>query len=124
MQVERRSRGSLEQSVLDVLAGSPAALAPAEVRERLAGDLAYTTVMTVLSRLAEKGLAVRERSGRGFVYAAVRDEAEVTARQMQRLLDAQDDRAAVLAQFVGVLQPGDGSVLAELLARASEPEER
>jgi hypothetical protein len=48
----------------------------------------------------------------------------VTARQMQRLLDAQDDRAAVLAQFVGVLQPGDGSVLAELLARASDPEER
>jgi predicted transcriptional regulator len=29
---------------------------------------AYTTVMTVLSRLAEKGFLVREKSGRVFVY--------------------------------------------------------
>lgn len=29
---------------------------------------AYTTVMTVLSRLAQKGLLIREREGRGFLY--------------------------------------------------------
>ena len=29
---------------------------------------AYTTVMTVLSRLAEKGFLTRERTGRSFVY--------------------------------------------------------
>jgi hypothetical protein len=39
---------------------------------------------------------------------------------MQKVLDSHDDRAAVLARFVGVLQPGDESVLAGLLARASE----
>ncbi len=120
---ERRSRGSLEQSVLDVLSASPVALTPGDVRERLGGDLAYTTVMTVLTRLAEKGLATRERAGRGFAYAAVSDSAEITARQMQKLLDTQEDRAAVLARFVGALHPGDETVLAELLGRASEPDD-
>jgi predicted transcriptional regulator len=31
-------------------------------------DRSYTTVMTVLGRLAEKGLLVRERQGRSYVY--------------------------------------------------------
>ena len=119
----RRSRGSLEQSVLDVLLASPAALTPGDVRDRLGGELAYTTVMTVLTRLAEKGLVTRERVGRGFAYAAVNDAAEIAARQMQKLLDSQQDRAAVLARFVGALQPGDETVLAELLGRAGEPDE-
>jgi predicted transcriptional regulator len=116
----RRTRGSLEQTVLEVLAGSDRALTPAEVRDRLGGDLAYTTVMTVMTRLTEKGLLVRQRSGRGYAYAAITDEAELAARQMQKALDSHDDRAAVLARFVGALQPGDESVLADLLARASE----
>ncbi len=34
------------------------------------GDRAYTTVMTVLARLAEKGLLVRQKdSGRSFSYS-------------------------------------------------------
>jgi predicted transcriptional regulator len=116
----RRTRGSLEQTVLEVLAGSDRVLTPAEVRDRLGGDLAYTTVMTVMTRLTEKGLLVRQRSGRGYAYTAITDEAELAARQMQRVLDSHDDRAAVLARFVGALQPGDESVLADLLARVSE----
>jgi predicted transcriptional regulator len=31
-------------------------------------NLAYTTVMTVLNRLSEKGLLARTREGRNFVY--------------------------------------------------------
>jgi BlaI family penicillinase repressor len=31
-------------------------------------NLAYTTVMTVMSRLAEKGVLLREKEGRAFVY--------------------------------------------------------
>ena len=116
----RRSRGSLEQTVLDTLADSAAALTPAEVRDRVGGDLAYTTVMTVMSRLAEKGLVVRARVGRGYAYVAITDEAELAARRMQKVLDAQDDRAAVLARFVGTLQPGDEMVLADLLAREAD----
>ncbi len=35
---------------------------------------AYTTIMTVLSRLAEKGLLVRRKEGRGFVYEPAVDK--------------------------------------------------
>lgn len=35
-------------------------------------DLAYTTVMTVLVRLHQKGLVTREKSGRQFLYTAAK----------------------------------------------------
>jgi predicted transcriptional regulator len=36
-------------------------------------NLAYTTVMTVLNRLAEKGLLTRTKDGRNFVYQPALD---------------------------------------------------
>ena len=47
-----------------------AALTPGEVRDALGGDLAYTTVMTVLTRLFEKGLVTRTQQGRAFALRA------------------------------------------------------
>jgi len=116
----RRPRGILEQEVAAALAASAGPMTPAQVRDQLGGDLAYTTVMTVLARLSDKGLVTRKRVGRAYAYTAIRDEAEVTARQMQRLLDAGDDRAAVLSRFVGVLSDDDEHLLIELLHRAEE----
>jgi predicted transcriptional regulator len=58
--------------------------------------LAYTTVMTVMARLAEKGVLRRKRSGRGFVYeAAVADAAAIAVRNVMR-----DFGDAAMAQFV------------------------
>lgn len=79
-------------------AGEP--VAAGTVREQLHGDPAYTTVLTILTRLHDKGLVTRERAGRAYLYAAVRDEAAHTAAGMRALLDQGSDRAAVLAQFV------------------------
>src|SRR5205807_8427342 len=64
------------------------ALGPATVRqilERLnavrSQPLAYTTVMTVMSRLADKGILTRRAEGRGYVYeAASRDAAQIEVR--------------------------------------------
>lgn len=116
----RRARGTLEQEIVAALATSRKPMTPAQVRDQLGRDLAYTTVMTVLARLAEKGLVTRRRVGRAYAYRVVRDEAEVTARQMQRLLDTGDDRAAVLSRFVGVLSDDDEQLLIELLRRAED----
>lgn len=124
MDTGRRARGTLEQEIIAALAAARRPMTPAQVRDILGLELAYTTVMTVLARLAEKGLVTRERVGRAYAYRAVRDEAEVTARQMQRLLDTGDDRAAVLSRFVGVLSDDDEQLLIELLRRAEEPGER
>jgi predicted transcriptional regulator len=116
----RRRRGLLEQEVLAALAAAGTALTPGQVRDELGGDLAYTTVMTVLARLCDKGSVTRHRMGRAYAYAAVLDGAEVTARQMQRLLDSGGNRAAVLSRFVGVLNDEDERLLSDLLRRVDE----
>jgi predicted transcriptional regulator len=116
-----RGRGGLSRRAWQVLADSGQPMTPAQVRAALDGQgerLAYTTVMTVLSRLVERGAASRQRDGRAFAYTAVADEAELTARRMTRLLAAGQDRAAVLARFVDVLTDDDERVLGELLARS------
>src|SRR5215210_9251178 len=42
-----------------------------DVQTSLDRPLAYTTVMTVLDRLARRGCVGRRKVGRGFVYSAV-----------------------------------------------------
>jgi predicted transcriptional regulator len=120
----RRQRGGLEHEVIAVLAAHGGAMTPGQVREALAAELAYTTVMTVLTRLSDKGLVTRRRAGRAFAYQAVLDQDEITARQMQRLLDTRDDRAAVLARFVGTLSDDDERLLVDLLRQTGEAGDR
>lgn len=118
----RRPAGALEQDVLAVLASAGEAMTPGEVREALADGLAYTTVMTALTRLHEKGAVTRERSGRGYAYRWAADSTTLTARRMRRLLDGDADRQAVLARFVAELGPDDGRLLGDLLERLQESE--
>ena len=48
---------------------------------------AYTTVMTVMSRLAEKGVLTREKSGRAYVYGSVNGQQEVAGSLLNGLVD-------------------------------------
>ncbi|RSM42649.1 BlaI/MecI/CopY family transcriptional regulator [Amycolatopsis balhimycina DSM 5908] len=111
----RRAPGELEAQVLAVLWKADGPLAPAEVRERLGADLAYTTVVTILSRLHDKGVAEREKEGRSFRYRAVDDEPGLAARRMTKVLDSEPDRDSVLARFVSNLSESDEHLLRELL---------
>jgi len=111
----RRAPGELESSVKSVLWAATGALTAAQVTERLPGSLAYTTVLTILSRLYDKGQLTRERAGRGYAYAPVRDEAEDTAVRMVSLLERGTDRQAVLARFVSELSTEDDSLIQALL---------
>jgi len=114
-----RRRGALEQEVLSCLAAAGRPLTVTQVLADLGGDLAYTTVLTALSRLHGKGALRREPSGRAFAYSLPADPATVgsavTARRMSRLLAAGPDRAGVLARFVADLGPEDERLLTELL---------
>ena len=60
-----------------------------DVLERLVWDkpLAYTTVMTVMTRLVEKGFLERSRSGRKFVYKAVAQREEVARNRFRKIVD-------------------------------------
>jgi len=111
----RRAAGQLEAAVLAVLqeAGSP--LSPAEVRERIGGSLAYTTVVTILSRLHAKGVLDRHKAGRAFLYSPVADQPGLAARRMARVLDSETDREAVLARFVSSLSDSDEELLRRML---------
>jgi len=124
MEAERRGRGDLKQQVLTALLASDVPMTPAQVRGAIDADLAYTTVMTVLNRLSDQGLVARRRSGRAYAYTAVVDRAEVTARQMQRLLATGEDRVAVLRQFLDVLSDDDERALIELIGRIDEDDTR
>lgn len=50
-------------------------------------SLAYTTVMTVLSRLAEKGLLDRRKQGRAFVYSPASSREKVAGSLLRSLID-------------------------------------
>ncbi|MGI8335226.1 BlaI/MecI/CopY family transcriptional regulator [Actinomadura scrupuli] len=119
-----RPHRGLEQQVFAVLATAAAALTPGQVRDELGDDLAYTTVMTVLARMLDKGLVTRERTGRAYAYTAVVDEAEVAAAQMRRLLDARDDRGAVLTRFAGALSAEESQLLIDVLSGADAEQGR
>ncbi|MET8954793.1 BlaI/MecI/CopY family transcriptional regulator [Streptomyces sp. NPDC004393] len=112
----RRARGELESDVLAALWAADGPTTARQVQERLPGDLAYTTVLTILSRLYDKGMLVRHRAGRGYAYEPARDEASHTAHRMHSLLEGGSDREAVLARFVSELSARDERMLHELLS--------
>jgi predicted transcriptional regulator len=78
--------GSLEAEVMSALWRVAGPLSVRETVERLntgrSAPLAYTTVMTVMTRLADKGILSRSPGpGRGFVYTPVMaDPAEIAVR--------------------------------------------
>ncbi|WP_328493314.1 BlaI/MecI/CopY family transcriptional regulator [Streptomyces sp. NBC_00414] len=112
----RRGQGELEAQILSALRTAEGPATAGRVQERLGGDLAYTTVITILTRLLAKGAVTRERIGRSFVWTPASDEAGLAARRMRRVLDGERDREAVLASFVTSLEPDDERLLRELLA--------
>ncbi|MFF7410450.1 BlaI/MecI/CopY family transcriptional regulator [Streptomyces lydicus] len=115
----RRGQGQLEAQVLAALHHSSGPATAAWVQQRLGGDLAYTTVMTILSRLHTKQAVTRERSGRAYVWTPAADEAGLAALRMRRVLDGEPDRDAVLASFVSALSAHDEQLLRTLLDRAA-----
>lgn len=112
----RRPMGSLEAGVLEQLWHAQGALTPADVQQRLGSDLAYTTVMTILTRLWKKDLVSRERVGRAYAYSPALTEAEYFAERMQDELDRTPDRHAVLSRFVDTLSDKDAAVLRQVLS--------
>lgn len=92
-----------------------------QVHEALASqrDLAYTTVMTVLQRLAKKDLVIQQRDDRAHRYLPVQGRDELVASLMVDALgqaDASDSRAAALVHFVGKVGAGEAAALRDALA--------
>lgn len=117
----RRAPGELEAEVLTALWAADAPLTAADVQAQLGGDLATTTVITILNRLVEKQMVERTRNDgeRSYRYAPTRQRAEHAADRMYAFLEAGADRDAVLARFIGRLSAADRRAMLDLLRRRS-----
>ena len=118
---KRRAAGSLESEVLAALWAADKPLTAGDVVDALGGDLAYTTVQTILARLHSKGAVDRQPAGRAHAYTPMLDEAGLAASRMRAMLDRGGDHAAVLARFLGTLSPQEEAILAGLIARHRTP---
>jgi predicted transcriptional regulator len=114
---DRREMGALEGEILVRLWAADRPLSASEVRDAMGEPLAYTTVMTVLTRLWQKEVVGRQPRGRTYVYWPVVSEAELTARRMRAPLERTTDREGALASFVGALSKKDERTLRRILKR-------
>jgi predicted transcriptional regulator len=112
-QVAGRRLGELEAEVMELAWGHGGWIGVNEILSALQGQQrAYTTVMTIVTRLCEKGLLERRREGRGFVYRPALSKEQLAAHTLRDVLADADDPRAVLAHFVKDLEASP-----ELLAR-------
>ena len=76
-----------------------------QVRSELPADHrgAYTTVQTVLNRLADRGLVSRTKHGNALVYRPTLTEGEYVSESIERALAgaSNEARQVALAQLVG-----------------------
>jgi predicted transcriptional regulator len=93
--------------VLGLFGSEMASVTDVQARLHSTGtDLAYTTVMTVLSRLHEKGLLTRRKEGRKFLYGLAKGAAALTAGIVTRIHRALFKRAR-LEPLVALLDEDD-----------------
>ncbi len=88
----------------------------AEVRSGMTRSLAYTTVMTVLDRMMDKGAVIRRKNGRAYVYSPALDLHSARLQAVRRLLENLFDQdAQALIQFVA--EQSDGRAAGERRTR-------
>ncbi|HVM21059.1 MAG TPA: BlaI/MecI/CopY family transcriptional regulator [Egibacteraceae bacterium] len=110
--------GSLEAKVMDASWDcEDSFLSVRNMLQRLDDDLAYTTVMTVMNRLYEKGLLRRRRSGRAWVYRPSMSREAFTAATMSDVLKSAGDRRSALLHFIADLPSEDADALRQLLGK-------
>jgi predicted transcriptional regulator len=102
---QKLPNGQLETLVMDVLWDSTDWLTPGDVTALIEEKhpVAYTTVMTTLVRLWNKGMLERRQQGRAFTYHPMLTRDELAAQRMHEFLDTAGDRTAALSHFVSTL---------------------
>jgi predicted transcriptional regulator len=93
-------------------------LTPTQLQGALGGELAYNTVHTILTRLCDKGLVLRDTIGGRPAYTPTQGAAEWSAAQMRAVLERGGDRTEILHRFVSSLGPDDEQVLRAALEDA------
>lgn len=112
----KRKNGELEAAVLDILWADSTGMTVSELQASFAGTQpAYTTMMTVLGRMEDKGLIVRERRGRSLFIHPMNSRSDFVASTMTAALHGADDVKGVLAAFAGSLDNDELRILRTLV---------
>lgn len=123
-----RLQGELESLILDALWGAEAeyaaeklggALTSQQVLEIVspAGELALTTILTVLSRLVDKELVTRKPGeGRQLLFSAAQSRERHTADLMLKIVAGADNPALAFSHFASGLSAADLKALRDSLA--------
>jgi predicted transcriptional regulator len=119
-----RNQGELEQQVLEALWAADEPQTSAQILDSItagsasgAGELALTTVLTVLTRLSDKGLVIKTQppTGRGLLFTASVTREHHTASQLLSLLERSGDPRLALSHFAQGLSAEAVAELKKLL---------
>lgn len=99
-----------------------------DVLDALRGQrkIAYTTVMTVMGRLVDKGLLVADKQNKSYVYHAEKSREELESHAVNRVVQTlltDFSGELIIRQFVeqlSVTDPGQLARLAELARQAQK----
>nr|WP_320776779.1 BlaI/MecI/CopY family transcriptional regulator [Streptomyces sp. CRN 30] len=99
---------------------------PVTVREVLEDlqqerSIAYTTVMTVLDNLHQKGWVRREAEGRAYRYEAVSTRPAYAAALMNEAWSQSDNPAAALVAFFGMMSEEQRQALSDAVRIVQGP---
>nr|WP_308117403.1 BlaI/MecI/CopY family transcriptional regulator [Streptomyces fuscigenes] len=122
-----RQLGDLEDAVMTRVWQWNRPVTVREVLEDLQQErsIAYTTVMTVMDNLHQKGWVRREVEGRAYRYRAVSTRAAYAAALMNEAWSKSDNQAAALVAFFGMMSPEQRQALEDAvrIVRGNPPDE-
>jgi predicted transcriptional regulator len=101
----KRKQGELEAQVLSCLWDRPDGLTSQQILALLGDDsLAITTVLTVLSRLIDKEMVLKDQhEGRTFLFKASKSREQHTAAMLLSAMDESNNPALVFSHFASGL---------------------
>ncbi|MFJ4368110.1 BlaI/MecI/CopY family transcriptional regulator [Streptomyces chartreusis] len=119
-----RPLGELEDAVMTRVWKWNRPVTVREVLEDLQQErsIAYTTVMTVLDNLHQKGWVRREAEGRAYRYEAVSTRAAYSAALMNDAWSQSDNPAAALVAFFGMMSEEQRQALRDAVRIVQVPE--
>ena len=102
--MSKRKQGELESQVLGCLWDRPDGLTSQQLLSLMGDDsIALTTVLTVLSRLVDKGMVKKEPLGRALLFVPVSTREAHTAGLLLGALDQNANPSLVFSHFASGL---------------------
>lgn len=115
--------GELEQLVMNIVWSEGCATVRCVFKQiKAKRDIAYTTIMTTMDRLAKKNILKRSKIGKAYEYTPAFSCEELNTKTSQKIVDqlVQNYGDLAIAQFIDVIDNTSPKKLQELKRRLDE----